>query len=196
MSSIPIFNCNNSEDINHFNFVEEQLDFVNNSVVFLDIQIDKLLNDRHLDNNAYEVYYKDIKDSFEELRLIDKNFIKNFIFDSNLEKEFMNSVCNSNSDSYLLGKAFFIKSAIQGLEFTSNFANYTKVDTIFCYLNTLGIKYPLSITFDNYQKVLTKSLEYYIEYEYYREAAQLQKVSEKLKKLTDHYEKVLEQVKF
>lgn len=195
MRNVPTYNSLNSDDIDSFNFVENQLDFVNTCVSFVNTQIDILLSDRHLDDTAYEIYYKDIKDSFAELKLTDENFINNFYFDSDLEKEFMNAVYNNNSNSYILGKAFFIQSAIQGLEFTRNFAKYTKVDNIFCHLNTLGIQYPLSVDFDNYNKLLNTSLEYYIKFEYYREAAQLKKVSEKYKQLTDYYETLLEQVK-
>jgi hypothetical protein len=62
-------------------------------------------------------------------------------------------------------------------------------------MNTIGIKYPLSVNVDNYEKILNKSMEYYLEYECYREAARLKKVSEKLITLNNFYESILQQVK-
>lgn len=194
MNNLPVYNSLNPEDTTEFNFVEKQLDFVNNCVTFVEKQIEKLLLDRDLDDCAFKYYYDSITDSFKELKEINKDFIKFLEFENDLERDFMNAVYTEDSNSAILGKAYFVQSAIRGLDFTKNFSNYTVVDTVFCYMNTLGMKYPLSINFDNYNKILNKSMEYYLEYELYREAAKLQKVLEKLKTLTSMYESILEQV--
>ena len=194
MKNIPVYNSLDYEDINHLNFVDRQLDFVNNSVSFVESQIEKLLLDRDFDEFAFKYYYNSIIESFQELREIDVDFIKFFEFENDLERNFMQSLYDNDDNCINLGKAYFIQSAIRGLAFTKNFANYTEVDTVFCYMNTVGIKYPLSINYDNYEKILGKSMEYYLEYEYYREAAKLQKVSEKLALLNNYYESILEQV--
>lgn len=194
MRNIPVYKSLCYEDINHLNFVDRQLDFVNNGVLFVENQIDKLLLDRDLDECAFEKYYDTMTEIYEELKEVDIDFINHFTYQNDLERIFMQSLYHKNGNSKNLGKAYFIQSAIRGLPFTQNFANYTIVDTVFCHMSTVGVKYPLSIDFDNYEKILSKSLEYYLEYELYREAAQLKKVSEKLITLHNFYESIVKQI--
>ena len=56
MKNIPVYNSLDYEDINHLNFVDRQLDFVNNSVLFVESQIEKLLLDRDFDEFAFKYY--------------------------------------------------------------------------------------------------------------------------------------------
>jgi hypothetical protein len=195
MKNIPVYNSLDYEDISHLNFVDRQFDFVNNCVLFVDSQIEKLLLDRNLDECAFDEYYSSIIETFQELREVDVDFINFFEFENDLERRFMQSLYDNDDNCKTLGKAYFIQSAIRGLPFTKNFSNYTEVDTVFCYMNTIGIKYPLSVNVDNYEKILNKSMEYYLEYECYREAARLIKVLEKLSTLNNFYESILQQVK-
>lgn len=188
MEKLPTFisKVTDIDNVTSFDLFQDQVEFVDNCLHFVDIQIDKMILDRKLDDEAYLKYYDSMISCISDLKEITNADFSNFIeFDDDEEKLFIKAIYDNDESAVDKGRIHFIKSSMLNRDFVKNFGDYTNIDIVFCYAEILGLPYPLSINFNNYNKFLNKALEYYVSIEIYENAAKAKRTLDKLEILTN-----------
>jgi hypothetical protein len=188
MEKLPTFisKVTDIDNVTSFDLFQDQVEFVDNCLHFVDIQIDKMILDRKLDDEAYLKYYDSMISCISDLKEIANADFSNFIeFDDDEEKLFIKAIYDNDESAVDKGRIHFIKSSMLNRDFVKNFGDYTNIDIVFCYAEILGLPSPLSINFNNYNKFLNKALEYYVSIEIYENAAKAKRTLDKLEILTN-----------
>jgi hypothetical protein len=188
MDKLPTFisKVTNIDNVTSFDLFQDQVEFIDNCLQFVDNQINKMILDRKLDDQAYPKYYESVTDCIAELKnSANSNFLDFFEFDDEEEESFLKAVYHNDESAESKGKIHFIKSTLLKRDFVKNFGDYSNIDVVFCYAEILGISYPLSINYNNYAKFLNKAIEYYVSLEIYENAAKAKRTLDKLEILAN-----------